>query len=227
MKLTTDFYEYISHFHEGMSQAIQTGTINETHLFALYLVSHIYWNRDIGLEELTSEWHIYLEGFLMVLARLTSEANATNSKFPSRDIWRFLLSLYRRAWFNRASLDGLAEKLHYLPLSMHLLDNQLTRGGSNLETSVKIAGYSGPYFLFLYWDTLDIIHSLIAAFSLSYGTRYFGLGFVRQDLALVEILDGIRSRTNSFTRLHRLEKEYEVTLRNVETNILDEYRVTH
>lgn len=214
------FYEYMSQFHEGLLRAIQSNTIDETHLFALHFAICCAGNsnQDKSLPERKSEASVYSDGFLAVLHHLTVQISTTDSKFPSRHVWRFLLSFRRRVWHSTFKSESVNDNRRLW--SMHLLDSQLSNNSSNLETNQMVVGCRSPDpLLFSYWDTGDILSSLLSSFRVSYSNRAQLFGFLRQDLVVAEMLDAVRGRANGFEKLHRLEKEYEVALSGVETNV--------
>jgi hypothetical protein len=213
-----DFYKYLSHFYKGIGRAIENNTIDETHLFALFygvISTWMYTDRETAVTGQNLEAHVHLKGFLAVLEHLSPQISTSGSGFPSHLLWRFSLSFFRR------SLDVYLmnlESINDLRWSMHTLDRKLWRNVDNIEVSEQIFGYSDRnHSACVNWDTRDVFHSLMAASCLWYRNRYYGSAFVGDDLTVEETVDAISNRYNGFEKLHSLEKEYEVTPSNMET----------
>lgn len=205
---TAEYFEYLSHFHEGLLRAIKQNSVNETHLFALLLAirpSQMHSSREGRIQ--TSETRTYSDGFLAVMEHLTHHVSTTEANLLSRCLWKYLLSFYIR--IHPTNDYTIAESVDVIQ-SIHTLNHSLP-GNSNVDPVQRISTYDPVYhFLYSFWDTLDIIYSLMARLRVSDSNYWHGLRDVRDDFGIRTLVEDVNRQTNGFETLCRLEKEFEV-----------------
>ena len=177
----TEYYEYLSRLHEDTSIAIRKGSIDETHLFAVYFAiynatshSSVTTNHSAW----PSEAYTYANLFLAIMEHLLQEARTTRRQFPLQYIWRFMLSSLRRIYPD-APVCFLVRSTHCrdrLNYSIHLLDSKLTNQWSGHKIAQQIAGGSsqGRFHIGRFWDVLDVLYSFKACFRASYTKQSWG-----------------------------------------------------
>jgi hypothetical protein len=209
--LPVHYYEYVSHFHASLLSALRTDTVNETHLFALFIMILSSFRAYAGNGDMSESDGIfmYYDPFLAVLGRLVQQR-----AFPhQKELWRFSLSFLRRSCENFNKNQPSTRTRHVLLRSMHFLDGQLP-GNQSYETILfaSIAGFDAHIAnMSLHsWNVTDILLTIRANFFLTYGEQTVGGPSIQMESDFVHLLHSVRSRKNGFEKYSHLEDAFEV-----------------
>ena len=211
-RCSSDYYEYLSDFQEGLLKVIKNNSVNESHLFALFLIidsTNQYCRIDpneVGAR------HTYLNLFCAVLAHLLRQHPRAHRK----PVWRFALSFIRRMLY----LSLATRDQDVLLLSLDSLDVELPGNYSfqNLFTASQLHTPQIDNSILHYWNVEDIKASLGAGFRLTYLDQLNKPSALATEIRLskenefVKLLYDVRHRSNTFEKFRYIDRLFEVRL---------------
>jgi hypothetical protein len=212
-RVSSDYYEYISDFQEGLLNVMKSNSVDESNLFALFLVIHSarQYSRIDPNEE--AAYHTYINMFCAVLRHLIRQHPKTHRK----PLWRYSLSFVRRTLYRTLATPD--EDI--LLLSLDSLDAELPGNYSyqNLFTASPL--YYTPQIdnsSLHNWNVRDILISLAANFRITYLDQFSNPSALATEIRIekekefVKLLYDVRHRSNTFEKFQYIDRLFEVRL---------------
>ena len=210
------YYEYLSHFHQGLLRAIKSNTVDETHLFALFFIivsSRTYSSFDPSESE---SGYTYCNVFCAVMEQLIGQ-----HEYPDRkQVWRLALSYLRRCSAYPPTDTVIVHDSEAQIQLMYFLDTQLPGNYTFDNMTVIPCQFSIPEIdkdsILHFWNVIDVILSVRTSFQLTYRNQITGHWPMEKETAFIQFLDAARSRSDGFQKFQYLDEVFEVRLLNLQ-----------
>jgi hypothetical protein len=216
-QFSSDYYEYLSDFQEGLLKVMRNNSVDESHFFALFLIvdSTRRYSMNIDPNE-AAAYHTYLNIFRSVLESLIRQHPRTHRK----PMWRFSLSFIRRLLVSSVAVRDRDMLLRSLdPLDAELPGNY---NYENLLTASQL--FYAPQIdnsILHYWNVRDILISLGANFRLTYLDQLSQPSALAPEICIqkekefVKFLYDVRNRSNNFEKFQYIDRLFEVRLLHI------------
>ena len=214
--IPTEYYEYISRFHEDLLGSIRANKVDETHLFALSLAIHTARLYSFINRKESAAYYTYLNLFCVTLEQMIRQ-HAEPHGYPPKAIWNYTLLFLRRNYLYPQGVAAITQDSDTHLYRMHHLSTELP-AAYNFDGMLNEVTDPGLYFMEegskfffqCFWNVTDILCSLQSNFRNLYRVRLNQSSNLDMDRNYARLLEAVRLRTESFERLRYMDKVFEV-----------------
>ena len=212
-RLPTEYYEYLSQFHNGLLLAIKDNNVNESHLFGLFFA--VIFARDEYGSGCGTMSNSYLPIFCAAMEYLLRQTPILDGKFLPQYIWWFMLSYLRRISMGQDVTEMTQHsdaQFHYMQILDHTLRINY-KIGNGINRFLSSGGdCSQDRDFSLYWDVNDILASLEAKFRIAFRYQSRLLKVLDTDEEFCLFIQSVSSRNGGFENLGYLDNAFKVIL---------------
>jgi len=209
----TEYFEYVSRFLEELRTVINRDTVEEAHLFAVFIaIFHCF--KPFFFDR--KAYHTYIGVFCALLRKLMQQHENGLQIYPGRPLWRQQLLCLRRSY---RCYDYTGDDPATQVYSMHVLEINLPDYDSDVHEALFL--YEAPtggiwhdtYHRLHYFHILDLTCCLRSGFRFIY--QHQGVAYGKHDntSALARLIDIIRDRLDGFRKYKYFDGIYRVRVK--------------
>lgn len=205
-----EHYEYMSRFLQELRKAINNNTVDEAHLFAVFLAIYPNSWRD---PERSGAYYTLLGVFCAILQHLDFLYPKSPSNYLARHVWRYMLSYLRRICARRNRSMVTNQQSVTQSYTMHLLDMRLRERYDTRDQVHRVLFDVDQYpHRHCFWNAWDLIDSLRASFGMIYAGEAGKSEMIDKESSLRRLIHAIHGRTDGFEMFKHLDEIQEVKI---------------